>query len=71
MYAIRSYYVIADVDAGSPAWQHGLRKGDIVMAVNQQQVKNVEDLKQALATVERTISLELLRGAARLVLIIR
>ena len=63
--------LIADVDRGSPAWQHGLRKGDIVIAVNQQQVKNVDDLKQALATVERTISLELLRGTARLVLVIR
>lgn len=63
--------LVADVDTSSPAWQHGLRKADIVLAVNQQRVKNVEDLKQALATVERTISLELLRGTARLVLIIR
>jgi serine protease DegQ len=62
---------VADVDPGSPAWQHGLRKGDIVVAVNQQRVKNLDDLKQALATVERTISLELLRGTARLVLVIR
>lgn len=63
--------LIADVDRGSPAWQHGLRKGDIVLAINKQRVKDVEDLKQALATVEQTISLELLRGTARLVLIIR
>jgi Do/DeqQ family serine protease len=63
--------LVANVDAGSPAWQHGVRPGDIVIGVNQQRVKNVEDLKQALATVDRAISLELLRGTARIVLVIR
>lgn len=63
--------LVVEVDAGSPAWRNGIRKGDIVIAINQQRVENVEQLKKALATVVKAISLELLRGTARLVIVVR
>ena len=37
---------VTDVQPGSPAWQRGLRGGDIVIAVNRVRVRNLEEVQE-------------------------
>ncbi len=39
--------VVSSVERGSPAWQVGLRKNDVITSVNRQPVKNIQDFKKA------------------------
>ena len=40
--------VVASVEPGSPAARNGLRPGDVIVAINRQQVRNADELKRAL-----------------------
>jgi serine protease Do/serine protease DegQ len=62
---------VAEVEPGSPAWRHGLREGDIVVGINRQRVKNVDELKRALRTAEDVIALNIVRGNAQMLIVIR
>jgi Do/DeqQ family serine protease len=53
--------LVASVEAGSPAFQHGLRQGDLIIGVNQRRVTTVQALANALKTKGRT-SLNVVRG---------
>ena len=57
--------VIADVQAGSPAAQAGLRKGDVVTALNGRPVRGAAELRARLGVVPvgETVELRLRRGA--------
>ena len=63
--------VVARVDQGSPAWRNGLREGDIILAVNRRSVQTVDALSQALQSANGTVALSILRGNARLFLVIQ
>ncbi|HWI35931.1 MAG TPA: Do family serine endopeptidase [Burkholderiales bacterium] len=52
---------VAAVESGSPAFQHGIRAGDIIIGVNQRRVSNVPELSKALRQRGR-VSLNVLRG---------
>jgi serine protease Do/serine protease DegQ len=52
---------VAAVESGSPAFQHGIRPGDIIIGVNQRRVNNVQELSKALRQRGR-VSLNVLRG---------
>ena len=52
---------VAAVESGSPAFQHGIRAGDIIIGVNQRRVNNVQELSKALRQRGR-VSLNVLRG---------
>src|SRR5919198_1944903 len=52
---------VTAVQEGSPAYQHGLRAGDIIVGVNQRRVTSVKDLAKALQGKGR-IGLNVLRG---------
>ena len=52
---------VAAVESGSPAFQHGIRAGDIIIGVNQRRVNNVQELSKALRQRGR-VSLNILRG---------
>ena len=52
---------VAAVESGSPAFQHGIRAGDIIIGVNQRRVSNVQELSKALRQRGR-VSLNVLRG---------
>src|SRR3954471_9863769 len=52
---------VATVEAGSPAFNHGIRAGDIIIGVNQRRVTSVQDLSKALRQRGR-VSLNVLRG---------
>ena len=51
--------VVLNVAPGSPAWGVGLRKGDVIVSVNKQRVKDLDDMTTAV------------RGSSRLLLNVR
>jgi len=57
--------------SGQPAAQAGLRTGDVIVAVNRQPVRTVAELTRLLAETRGTIALDLFRGGARLLLVVR
>lgn len=61
---------ITAVTSNSPAWQAGLRSGDVILRVNRQPVKDVDDLVQALGDAE-VAGLLLQRGNRRLFALVR
>lgn len=63
--------VVAQIDQGSPAWRNGLREGDIILAVNRRPVQTVDALSQALQGASGAVALSILRGNARLFLVIQ
>ncbi len=63
--------VVARIDQGSPAWRNGLREGDIILAVNRRPVQSVDALSQALQGTDGAVALNILRGNARLFLVIQ
>ena len=58
------------VEDGSPAERNGLRQGDIVTAVNRAKVRSVAEFSKAAADTGGAIALNILRGNARLFLVI-
>jgi len=63
--------LVTKVEANSPAWQHGIRPGDIIIGVNRRKVRSVQEFLAALKTGENVIMLSLLRGDFRLTIVIR
>ncbi len=63
--------LVADVERDSPAWNKGLRPGDVIVSVNRRPVKSVEELRGALEDARQTIALRIVRGNAALYLVIR
>ena len=41
--------IVSDVEQGSPAWEGGIRRGDVIVEVNHQTVKKAEDYRRALS----------------------
>jgi Do/DeqQ family serine protease len=66
---VRAVLVTA-VQAGSPAFQHGLRSGDVVLGVNQRRVGSVQELAKLLKARGR-IALNVLRGETQLAIPIK
>ena len=62
--------LVAQVEEGSPAAQNGLRPGDIVTAVNRVKVRSVAEFSEVAAGASGAIALNILRGNARLFLVI-
>ena len=63
--------VVTAVERASPAFQNGLRRGDVVYGVGRSRVRTVDELITALRNAEAPIRLALLRGEQRLALVIR
>lgn len=61
----------AEVAAGSPSWRLGLRKGDIILAVNQQSVSTVGEFEQAAKSASGVIALNVLRGDTQLFIVVQ
>jgi len=53
--------LVNDVEAGSPAFQHGIRAGDLIIGVNQRRVTTAQELAKALRASGR-IALNVARG---------
>jgi Do/DeqQ family serine protease len=57
--------LVTAVEAGSPAFQHGLRSGDVVVGVNQRRVTSVQELAKQLRQAGR-VALNVVRGDTQL-----
>ena len=62
--------LVTSVEAGSAAFEHGLRGGDLIIGVNQRRVMSVQQLDAALRTKGR-IALNVLRGDTLLAIQVR
>lgn len=62
---------IASVQKGSPAWRAGLRKGDVITAVNRKPVKKPGDLARIAKKSPNVLILNIQRGNANLLLVLR
>ena len=56
---------------GSNAWSAGLRAGDIILSVNRQPVRTVEEIAQALPQPTESLVLHIRRGSSAMFLLIR
>jgi Do/DeqQ family serine protease len=62
--------LVTGVEAGSPAFVHGLRAGDLIIGVNQRRVTSVVELAKALQAPGR-IALNVIRGDIQLAIPVR
>jgi len=53
--------LVTGVEAGSPAFSHGIRPGDLIIGVNQRRVTTPEELGKQLRTQGR-LALNVVRG---------
>jgi serine protease Do/serine protease DegQ len=58
----RSNAVVVRVERDSPAWNLGLREGDVIAAVNRRRVRNTDELVNALRGATRPIVMNVVRG---------
>jgi len=63
--------VVVEVDRGSPAWNHGLRPGDLILGVNRRRVTSVGEFVSQLRASPRPVALNILRGDFELTLVLR
>ncbi|AJD46017.1 serine protease Do 5 (plasmid) [Rhizobium gallicum bv. gallicum R602sp] len=62
---------VTSVEEGSPAARAGLRRGDVIVAINRKPVSTITDLNAAFEGATETIALELVRDGQKLFLVIR
>lgn len=63
---------VQSVETNSRAWESGLRQGDIIVAVNRQRVRNMEEFVETVqAQEEDVLVLQLQRGGRRTVRVLR
>jgi len=63
--------LVTTVESGSPAARSGLRQNDIVQAVNNRNVRSVDDLASVLENVSSTVVLKIRRGSSTIVIAIQ
>ncbi len=61
---------VLDVEQDSNAWNAGLRKGDVIVSVNREPVKNLTDLKRAAKKSHNGLLLNVRRGEGALFLLL-
>jgi serine protease Do/serine protease DegQ len=66
----RQGVLVSNVEPRSPAWQAGLRDGDIIVSANRQAVTSLESLRQAVAD-KRQLLMNLQRGDSALFVLIQ
>jgi serine protease Do/serine protease DegQ len=62
---------VQSVERGSPAWRAGLRPGDVIVAINRQQVQTVDAVPGALQQSPGQLEMNLRRGDADIFIAIR
>ncbi len=62
--------LISNVEAGSPAWRSGLRKGDLIVSVNRVAISSVDELRE-IAQSSKNLLLNLRRGRGALFLFLK
>lgn len=62
---------VVESEPGSPAWQAGVRKNDVITSVNRQPVTNLSELQQAVKKNPESILLKIRRGSGALFLLLQ
>ena len=62
---------VTEVEFRSPAWKAGLRKNDLIVSINRERVKNIDDVKQVVSKHSAGVLLQIKRGDSALFLAIR
>ena len=62
---------VTDVEMRSPAWDAGLRKNDLIVSINRERVKNIDDVRQVVSKHSAGVLLQIKRGDSALFLAIR
>ncbi len=62
---------VVDVERRSPAWRTGLRKDDVVVAINRQPVSTLDELRAAAGTGGGGLVLNIMRGEAQVFIVVR
>lgn len=63
--------LVLNVAQNSPAWNAGLRRGDVIVSANRQPVKTVDDLRKAAKQTDERMLLNIRRGGGALFLLIQ
>jgi serine protease DegQ len=63
--------VVADVERGSRAWQNNIRAGDVIVAINRERVRSVDELSRALRRAGRTIAVDIIRDNTQMFIVIQ
>lgn len=63
--------VVNNVKAGSPAAQIGLKKGDLIVGINQQPVRNIADLRKIFESKPSVLALNIQRGDSTIYLLMQ
>ncbi len=71
MYGRVEGVIVVGIDPGSPAWQHGLRPGDIILGVNRKKSRSIKELTGMLRSIEGQVRLTILRGDSTMVIVVR
>jgi Do/DeqQ family serine protease len=71
MFGRVSGVLVVRVERESPAFFAGLRPGDIIQGVNRRKVGSVQEFQNVLRSADGVVALTLLRGDARVTLILR
>ncbi|MCY4450467.1 MAG: PDZ domain-containing protein [Immundisolibacterales bacterium] len=62
--------LVIRIKPGSPAARHGLRPGDIVLAVNRRTASSKNELADAVRAAKSVVALSVLRENARLLIVV-
>ena len=62
---------VTEVELRSPAWDAGLRKNDLIVSINRERVKNIDDVRQVVSKHSAGVLLQIKRGDSALFLVIR
>jgi S1-C subfamily serine protease len=62
--------VVARVQAGSPAWQAGLRGGDVLVSADERSIETSEELDRVYARADRPVLLRVVRRGTALYLVL-
>jgi len=63
--------LVLAVELGSAAWRYGLRKGDVVVAVNRKPVRRLAELEHAVSISGRALMLKIQRGRGSVFILIQ
>jgi len=63
--------VVADVERDSRAWRNNIRAGDLIIAINRERVRSLEELSSALRRTGRTIAVDVIRDKSQLLIVIQ
>lgn len=62
--------LVVSVEEDSKSWQADLRPGDVITSVNQQKIKNIDELKTNVSKADKILLLNILRGPSAIFIVI-